>query len=117
MSRTSGHVESSRHEDHLHPCVPHLHEKIREPDIKANAHSHLPVFSIKNCSRISGRQHIRFLEILSALDIDIKQMHFAMLADQISTSVENIRSIIDLPIFQFRDRPSDHIHPPVTRQL
>ena len=44
-------------------------------------------------------------------------MHFAVLPDQGPASVKHIRCIIEFSVIQLRNRASDHIHPPVTRQL
>ena len=54
---------------------------------------------VKNGNLIAGRERIRFPEALSAGNIDVKEMHLAMLSDLPSFAVKDISCVVDMPFF------------------
>lgn len=73
------------------------HGQLRKPDIIAYSHSDLAIlWQVDESDLVAWRQHLALVERDLARYVDVKEMHFAMRADQIAIGIEGQGGIVVL---------------------
>ena len=109
MGRACCHIEGGRDKDC--PCAFERKQtgQLRKTDIIANHQPHPAPRGVEGGDIPAGGKGIGFHEILSAGDIDIKQMDFAVSCDAASLIIIDEGGVIDSAIRRKRNRACDHI--------
>ena len=98
-----------------HQNEPRAHERhgaklLDEPDVKADGDADLPPRGIKHGKVIAGQEGIGLHKALTAGNVDIKQMHLAVLCDLLTLGREDEAGIIDVLSSLLRYGTADEVN-------
>ena len=104
---TGGHIERAGNQDQLRARERHHAKPLGKADVKADRDAHLSKRRIEQREPLSRREDIRLPEALPARNVDIEQMHLAVLCDLLPLGREHIAGVIQPLPLTLRNRAAD----------